>query len=136
MKKGIKDFEYLVGMPISSLTAEKIEELMRQHETKTRELEVLKKKTIQSLWLEDLDALEVALADRDKKLAEEERIEAEKMDKARAKKAAKGAGRGTKRSASEPPATERSSTAAISRKRSVVDEDDVGARGRGRPRKT
>ena len=34
VSKGVKDFEYLVGMPISTLTAEKVAELMQQRETK------------------------------------------------------------------------------------------------------
>jgi DNA topoisomerase-2 len=137
LRKGIKDFEYLVGMPISSLTAEKIAELMKQHDSKTAELQALKKITVQTLWLEDLDALELALAERDKKIAEEERIEREKLDKSKAKQAIKGgAGRGTKRSASEAAAAAPASST-ISRKRTAaVDEaeDTAGAR-KGRLRK-
>eukprot|EP00438_Fugacium_kawagutii_P007664 Skav232212 [mRNA] locus=scaffold2626:354059:358239:+ [translate_table: standard] len=33
-KKAVKDFEYLVGMPISTLTAEKVAKLMQEQERK------------------------------------------------------------------------------------------------------
>jgi len=101
--KGIKDFEYLVGMPISTLTAEKIEELMKQHDAKVSELEALKKKKPPQLWLEDLDELERALTEREAARAKEDKLEQEKIAKGRAK-VEKGAGgkRGTKRAASAP----------------------------------
>merc|ERR1719284_1089460 len=104
--KGIKDFEYLVGMPISTLTAEKIEELMKQHEAKVSELEALKKKKPPQLWLEDLDEIERALTEREAARAKEDKLEQEKIAKARAK-AEKGAAgkRGTKRAASAPADT-------------------------------
>mmetsp|Transcript_50873 Transcript_50873/g.162814 ORF Transcript_50873/g.162814 Transcript_50873/m.162814 type:complete len:293 (+) Transcript_50873:2640-3518(+) len=104
--KDIKDFEYLVGMPISSLTAERVEELMRQHQIKNTELDALRKKTPARLWVEDLDELERVLDERDAAIAEADRLEQSKIQKARAKlekSAGKGAGRrGTKRTASNP----------------------------------
>merc|ERR1712070_1247189 len=106
MKKGIKDFEYLVGMPISTLTKEKVDELRRQHDMKQAELTALKKKTPQRMWLDDLTELEAVLSDRDAKMEEDERKERQKIAAAKAKQDAKrGAAnkRGTKRSASEPP---------------------------------
>merc|ERR1712061_747627 len=104
--KGIKDFEYLVGMPISTLTFEKIEELMREHEQKIQQRDTLRKKTPSQLWLDDLDELEKLLHERDAKIAEEDRIEQEKIQKSHAK-AERGKGtnkgtRGTKRAASHP----------------------------------
>merc|ERR1712187_939547 len=83
--KGIRDFEYLVGMPIATLTLEKIEELMREHEHKIKQLDTLRRKTPSQLWLDDLDDLEKMLHERDAKNAEEDRIEQEKIQKARAK---------------------------------------------------
>lgn len=102
--KAVKDFEYLVGMPISSLTAERIEELMRQHELKMAELDVLRKKSPATLWVDDLDELEKALDDRDAAIVQADRLEQSKLQKARAKLESgegKDSGkRGTKRSAS------------------------------------
>jgi len=121
--KGIKDFEYLVGMPISTLTAEKIEELMKQHEAKVSELEALKKKKPPQLWLEDLDEVERALAERDAVRAKEDKLEQEKIANARAK-AEKGAAgkRGTKRAASAPAETRAAA-------------EGAGDKGRGQKRK-
>jgi len=96
MKKGVKDFEYLVGMPISTLTKEKVDELMRLHDTKLAEMKALQKKTIEALWLDDLATLERALDERDAQIAEEARTEASKLEKARAK-AGKGGGKGAGR---------------------------------------
>jgi len=119
-RKGIKDFEYLVGMPISTLTAEKVAELMKDHETKTAELSVLSKRTIESMWLSDIEELEKALELRDANIKEEERIEAAKLVKHRAKQAL-GKGqkkdpkeqKGTKRAASEPAADRSKSSGSL-----------------------
>eukprot|EP00971_Amphidinium_carterae_P000865 16916-Amphidinium_carterae.1 len=53
-----KDFEYLLGMPISTLTAEKVEELLRNRDAKISELKAVERKSIEVMWMEDLDALE------------------------------------------------------------------------------
>eukprot|EP00418_Pyrodinium_bahamense_P030066 CAMPEP_0179152694 /NCGR_PEP_ID=MMETSP0796-20121207/74211_1 /TAXON_ID=73915 /ORGANISM="Pyrodinium bahamense, Strain pbaha01" /LENGTH=1246 /DNA_ID=CAMNT_0020853911 /DNA_START=22 /DNA_END=3762 /DNA_ORIENTATION=- len=50
-------FDYLLGMPIWSLTVERIEELKRQMKDKTSELDNLERTPIQDLWLRDLDAV-------------------------------------------------------------------------------
>jgi len=103
--KGIKDFEYLVGMPISTLTAEKIEELMRQHDLKQAELDALRKKKIERLWMDDLDELEQALEEREASILEQQRIEEARLAKAKAKaKTEKEPKRGVKRTASNPSA--------------------------------
>mmetsp|Transcript_129509 Transcript_129509/g.415146 ORF Transcript_129509/g.415146 Transcript_129509/m.415146 type:complete len:1228 (+) Transcript_129509:59-3742(+) len=97
--KAIKDFEYLVGMPISTLTAEKIEELMRQHDQKQTELSTLKKKKIETMWMEELDELEAALIERDRASVEEAKSEAANIKKAKEAKAKAppGARQGLKR---------------------------------------
>ncbi|CAE7211069.1 TOP2B [Symbiodinium necroappetens] len=93
-KKAVRDFEYLVGMPISTLTAEKVAKLMQEHEVKARELKELQKKKPSDLWLEDLQALEVALDERDAAACDAEEKEKAKIQKAKAKnaKVSKGAG--------------------------------------------
>jgi len=104
--KDVKDFEYLVGMPISTLTAEKIEELMQQVQKKKAEVDVLKKKSIQKMWLEELDELEKALDDRDAQIEREIQAELVQLNKAKkARGASASKGRGAKRgapAASEP----------------------------------
>jgi len=54
-------FEYLLIMHIQSLTRERKIELERILAEKTKELDKLKKTTIQQLWLGDLDRLEKAI---------------------------------------------------------------------------
>jgi DNA topoisomerase-2 len=107
MKKDVADFEYLVGMPISTLTFERIAELSKLHDSKQVELTALKKKTPSQLWLDDLDQLEGALKERDAKWEQEEKTEKAKILAAKAKQekqAAAAGSRGAKRASSEPPA--------------------------------
>jgi DNA topoisomerase-2 len=51
-------YDYLVGMPMWTLTQEKIDELESNYNEKKDELNIYKNKTIESLWLEELDILE------------------------------------------------------------------------------
>eukprot|EP00933_Yihiella_yeosuensis_P033011 TRINITY_DN26703_c0_g1_i1.p1 TRINITY_DN26703_c0_g1~~TRINITY_DN26703_c0_g1_i1.p1 ORF type:complete len:977 (-),score=291.70 TRINITY_DN26703_c0_g1_i1:158-2722(-) len=128
--KAVKDFEYLVGMPISTLTAEKVAELMKQHDLKMAELDTLKKKKPADLWLNDLNVLENLMDERDASKQAEEEKEKARIQKARAAKekdSSKGAGkgkRGLKRSASGPPERTTSATTATagSRKRGASEE--------------
>jgi len=50
-------YEYLIHMPMYSLTVEKAEELKNKCDNKQNEYDVLLKKTIQEIWLEELDEL-------------------------------------------------------------------------------
>jgi DNA topoisomerase-2 len=52
------DFDYLLNMPLSSLTVERIQELHRDAERNESQLEVLKKTSPEDLWRSDLDQLE------------------------------------------------------------------------------
>lgn len=52
----VKKFDYLLGMSMWMLTEERKNELLRQKDAKLHELDVLKKKTKEQLWREDLDA--------------------------------------------------------------------------------
>jgi DNA topoisomerase-2 len=51
-------FQYLIGMPIYSLTLEKYEELLRQVTDKESELELMKKSDITEMYKKDLKELE------------------------------------------------------------------------------
>lgn len=55
------EFEYLLGMALWTLSAEKIEELKQQLKQKTEEIDVLQRQTPEDLWESDLCALEAAL---------------------------------------------------------------------------
>ncbi|KAF9242373.1 DNA topoisomerase [Melanogaster broomeanus] len=52
---GATDYDYLLGMPIWSLTREKIEKLLQQAADKEAELLVLLERTPMSIWNDDLD---------------------------------------------------------------------------------
>ncbi|XP_065222595.1 DNA topoisomerase 2-like [Planococcus citri] len=52
-----KDFDYLLGMKLWSLTLEKKNEMLKKRDEKQTELDLLKKKTPSDLWVNDLDAL-------------------------------------------------------------------------------
>ncbi|KAL6122696.1 top2 [Nucleospora cyclopteri] len=52
------DYEYLLGMKISSLTKERMERLQAEHENKQQEYDELKEKTPKDLWLIDLEVFE------------------------------------------------------------------------------
>merc|ERR1712066_217189 len=54
-------YEYLLIMHIVSLTLERKRELEKLLDLKTAELNKLKKTTIQTMWMEDLDRLEAAV---------------------------------------------------------------------------
>ncbi len=49
------NFEYLLGMKISSLTKERISKLESEFDDKQKEFNILNSKTIKELWIEDLD---------------------------------------------------------------------------------
>lgn len=63
MKGGIKvgDYEYLLSMPIGTLTFEKVEQLRSQRDQMEHDVEELKKATPKSLWEKDLDNFLVKL---------------------------------------------------------------------------
>jgi len=52
------NYDYLIRMPIYSLTKEKIEELLQEKDSKIKELESLKAKIDKDLWEEDLRVFE------------------------------------------------------------------------------
>jgi DNA topoisomerase-2 len=50
-----KSYQYLIDMPLWSLTYEKIEELKKEEEDIQRILQDYKNKTVESIWIEELD---------------------------------------------------------------------------------
>lgn len=61
--RGVKasDYEYLLSMPIGTLTLEKVQELLNQLDKLKNEVGELKRVTPEALWVRDLDALLVEL---------------------------------------------------------------------------
>jgi DNA topoisomerase-2 len=51
-------YEFLITMPIRSMTKEKVEDLLKEKDKRTCELEILQKKTTKDIWEEDLKIFE------------------------------------------------------------------------------
>ncbi|XVF29358.1 hypothetical protein REPUB_Repub15cG0113900 [Reevesia pubescens] len=66
------DYDYLLSMAIGTLTLEKVRELCSDRDKLQHEVEVLRKATPNSIWLKDLDDLEMQLDDLDKAAQAEE----------------------------------------------------------------
>ncbi|KAK9322223.1 DNA topoisomerase [Lipomyces orientalis] len=54
----LSSYDYLLGMPIWSLTRERYEKLLRERDAKEEELNILLKKSAKDLWTHDLDEFE------------------------------------------------------------------------------
>ncbi|VDM34669.1 unnamed protein product [Hydatigera taeniaeformis] len=59
--RGAADYNYILGMPLWSLSKERKEDLLAQRDKKQAELATLMRKTNKDLWREDLDELEAAI---------------------------------------------------------------------------
>jgi DNA topoisomerase-2 len=57
-KDGSGDYDYLISMPIYSLTKEKVDQLMKEKDEQNQKLEILKKKTDKDIWEDDLKQFE------------------------------------------------------------------------------
>jgi DNA topoisomerase-2 len=79
-------YDYLLSMPIYNLTQEKIEELKKQHDERETEYNELNEKTLQEIWLGELDELEVRYEKWYKKKLEEAK---ETIGKKKSKKSKK-----------------------------------------------
>jgi DNA topoisomerase-2 len=54
---GDEEYKYLVKMPMDSVTEENIERLLKDKGNKQSELEIIKKTTINKMWLSELNNL-------------------------------------------------------------------------------
>jgi len=52
-------YDFLIAMPIRSMTKEKVEDLLKEKEKRSTELEILRKKTDKDIWEEDLIMFEI-----------------------------------------------------------------------------
>lgn len=77
-----KGYDYLLNLKLWNLTLEKIKELIDLRDLKSKELELLKVKTPEDLWLADLDNLETALEEFEASMDELKKLEFEANKKA------------------------------------------------------
>ena len=54
------DYNYLVKMPMDSVSKENVEKLMKEHENKKAELESIQSSSIEAMWLKELGQLKIA----------------------------------------------------------------------------
>jgi len=107
--KDATGYDYLLSMPLWSLTRERVQELQRQHQEKAAELARMQATRPSELWLDDLTRLEQILDRIDSELAQDA------QDAKRTRRAPR-AGRGRARHAA--------AAAATSNRTSVDDDDD------------
>ncbi|GAU30192.1 hypothetical protein TSUD_311430 [Trifolium subterraneum] len=67
------DYEYLLSLPIGTLTLENVQKLLDEKAEKEKEYEILMGTPTKSLWLKDLDDFEKKLDELDSKEAEDDR---------------------------------------------------------------
>ncbi|XP_077544092.1 DNA topoisomerase 2-alpha-like [Haemaphysalis longicornis] len=99
---GSVHYNYLLGMPLWSLTRERKEDLLAKRDSKRQELEILQQKTPQDLWEEDLDVFSAKLDE-----VEQAERDEESSSKSKAAKVGKaGRAKGTsKKTEAEPSVT-------------------------------
>jgi len=107
-------FEYLLIMQIASLTKERKEELEKMAKGKAAELEIVKRTSIQAMWLTDLKNLEAAIR---------ELYESENNDEDSGVKGKKGA----KRKAPEAKGVKRKGKSGTEEEEADGDADDEEA---------
>ena len=54
------DYNYLIKMPMDSVSKENVEKLMKEHENKKAELESIQSSSIETMWLKELGELKIA----------------------------------------------------------------------------
>merc|ERR1719410_387180 len=84
LQKYSNGYKYLLSMSLSSLTKERVQELLKKQDDTLKEVNALKQKTVKDLWRNDLEELDVYLEEYDKSYqqnVELQRIEAEKKRK-------------------------------------------------------
>ncbi|XP_075732386.1 DNA topoisomerase 2-alpha [Rhipicephalus microplus] len=69
---GSVHYNYLLGMPLWSLTMERKDDLLKKRDEKRGELEVLRRKSAENLWEEDLDAFSAKLDEVEQAQRDEE----------------------------------------------------------------
>lgn len=89
--EGDEEYKYLVKMPMDSVTKENVDKLLKEKDDKELELKTLKEKTIQKMWLDELETLQCEYL-KYRQLREniqESKDESGKEDKKKSEKSAK-----------------------------------------------
>ncbi|KAK4474635.1 hypothetical protein MN116_001770 [Schistosoma mekongi] len=81
VEEGQPDYNYILNMPLWSLTKERKDDLLAQRDAKQKELRILKSKSPSDLWREDLKKLEEEYKKAEVELAADERAAAEAAEK-------------------------------------------------------
>jgi len=93
-----KEYNYLLSLPIWSLTYEKVEQLKQEYDRKAGELEVLRRTEVKTMYERDLDEVLKVLGDvEDKEKKDDEKTRKKKHSKESLLKMAKTNGGGAKR---------------------------------------
>ncbi|KER24461.1 hypothetical protein T265_07887 [Opisthorchis viverrini] len=93
IESGGPDYNYILGMPLWSLTKERKDDLLAQRDAKQNELRVLRSKTASMLWRDDLQKLEEAYKKFEADLAAEDAAASAAASKKLLKAASTGVGR-------------------------------------------
>merc|ERR1712048_542855 len=88
LKKYSQGYKYLLSMSLSSLTMEKVEELLK-------EVNDLKQKTVKDLWRDDLDELDVHMEEYERSY--EESVQVQRQEAAKKRKLALSKNKNTKK---------------------------------------
>lgn len=93
--RAANDFDYLLSMPLWSLTMERVEKLCLQRDEKAAERDEMENTDAKDIWRKDLENLEVVLA-QDEATAKKDAVELAKAARAAQRKqvASRGNGRG------------------------------------------
>jgi DNA topoisomerase-2 len=55
--KQLNSFNYLIKMPMDSVSIENVDKIMNDHDNKSKELDTIKTKKIENMWLDELKTL-------------------------------------------------------------------------------
>jgi len=113
-------YKYLLSMPISSLTKEKVADLLKLQEETEHEVESLQRKSAKDLWRADLDRLEEHLEEY--RAEYEEEVERMREEAERKRKGMKATTKGKKKRAAPKK------RAAATKKKTVKNESKSGSR--------
>ena len=67
--EGDDEYKYLVKMPMDSVSEENVEKLLKEKDEKEMELNIIKKTSIENMWIVELERLEASYKDYQKKRA-------------------------------------------------------------------
>merc|ERR1711933_40933 len=85
LKKYSNGYKYLLSMSLSSLTMEKVAELLKKEGDTLQEVNALRQKTVKDLWRDDLEELDKYLEEYEKSYEENVKLQRKDAEKKRKK---------------------------------------------------